>query len=261
MNLAASNIAWRPEEDDDMYSFLSQNKIEGLEIAPTRVLGNDPYFKMKEADDFRKVLCEKYGLKVVSLQSIWYGISANMFNTKSEREFLLDYTKHAIDFAAVLGAENLVFGCPRNRVIQNSTDIEVAKKFFFDIGEYALKMGTKISLEANPTIYHTNFMNYTYQSFEMAKMVSSEGCKVNLDIGTIIFNKETLDIVKDNLRFINHIHISEPYLVPIQKRMLHRRLLEILDNKYKYYISVEMGQQSEIAIVKESILYMKGVFK
>mgnify|MGYP003302549865 CR=1 FL=1 len=63
MNLCISNIAWPLENDTEMYCFLQDNGIKGLEIAPTRIFQNNPYDHLKEAEDWANNLYQKYGLK------------------------------------------------------------------------------------------------------------------------------------------------------------------------------------------------------
>ena len=118
-----------------------------------------------------------------------------------------------------------------------------------------------MSIEPNPVIYNTNFINYTSQAFEIVKKVKSNGFKVNIDLGTIIYNKEDLQIIADNIDLVNHVHISEPNLVLIQKRELHNKLAILLkENKYKRFVSIEMGKRDNLDEIKETIKYIKEVF-
>ena len=172
----------------------------------------------------------------------------------------MEYTKKAIDFAAALECHNLVFGCPKNRSINCSGDYNIAVDFFSAIGEYAHNRNTVIALEANPVIYNTNFITSTAEAFSMVKEVQSEGFLVNLDIGTMIYNEEPLDIIADNIDLINHIHISEPGLAGIQKRKLHRQLAGILAGQYSKFISIEMGKQEDLQRVFDALSYVKEVF-
>jgi sugar phosphate isomerase/epimerase len=87
-----------------------------------------------------------------------------------------------------------------------------------------MEKGTVIGMEANPPIYNTNYINDTLSALELIKEVNSEGFKLNLDIGTMIENKEPVDELVGNVNMINHVHISEPNLKPIEKMTLHREL-------------------------------------
>lgn len=260
MKLAISNIAWDKQYDEEMYRYLSDVGFTGIEIAPTRIFAENPYEHLEEARLFSKELEEKYRLNVCSMQSIWYGKKGNIF-IKEDAEQFIEYTKRAIDFAHEIGCNNLVFGCPKNRQIPDGNSENDVIYFFKTIGEYAIQNNTVISIEPNPSIYGTNFINYTEEAFNFAKKVNCNGVKVNIDLGTIIQNQENISIIKDNINLINHIHISEPNLAIIEKRELHVALKNVLkDLGYCNYISIEMKNSNNIDNVKSTIEYVKGVF-
>lgn len=261
MNLSISNIAWASENDDEMYVYLKEQGFEGLEIAPTRIINQTPYEYLEKAKDFAINLKQNYRLYISSMQSIWYGRDEKIFGSEEERQVLVDYTKKAINFANIIGCKNIVFGCPRNRVSGNKNDINIATLFFSELGEYAKLNNTILSMEPNPTIYNTNFVNYTSEAFEIAKVVNSDGFRVNIDLGTIIYNKENVQIIADNIELVNHIHISEPNLELIQKREIHNHLADILKQcSYQGFVSIEMGKRNNLYEVKETIKYIKDVF-
>lgn len=261
MKMSISNIAWGKENDKEMYKYLSQAGGVGIEIAPTRIFEENPYSHMKEAKEFAKRMKEVYNLEISSMQSIWYGKQGNIFN-QEEADMFMDYTKKAIDFASFMQCKNLVFGCPKNRNMPENKKEDEILYFFKELGKYAKMNGTTIAIEPNPTIYGTNFINYTSQAFEFAKKVNSEGIGVNVDFGTIIENKEELNTIYDNINLVSHIHISEPNLEPIQKREEHREFAENLKRlKYNKYVSIEMKNTSHVDRVKETITYVREIFK
>ena len=255
-----SNLAWGKEHDTEMYKFLSENNFEGIEIAPSRVFGENPYIMINEAKDYKKKLSEKYNLEISSIQSIWYGRKENIFISNFERNILLEYTKKAIDFAAILNCKNIVFGCPKNRNIPSNMNVndcyKIATDFFSEIGEYANNHNTCLSIEANPAIYNTNFLTSTSEAISIIKDIDSKGIKLNLDTGTMIYNKEMIDLVKDNNTLINHIHISEPFLKPISYNQLQNEIINNFRNNdnYSKYISIEISLCENVSLVKECLL-------
>ena len=261
MKVTISNIAWQPENGAEMYAFLKKKKCTGIESAPTRIFPENPYSDLEKVANFRDELNTNYALQVVSMQSICFGRSEAIFSSVEERNSLLDYIKKSIDFASVLGCNNLVFGSPKNRNI-NKNQEEIAVSYFSEIGKYASEKNTVFALEPNPVIYGTNFINTTDQALDFAKACNVEGLKINFDLGTVIYNKESLAVLENNLKWINHIHISEPYLEEIQHRSLHEELASILrKEKYANYISIEMKGGSELEKIKDIIQYTQDVFK
>lgn len=258
MKLAASHIGWQPEDEPRALALLRQYGFAGLEIAPGRALGPNPYDKPAEAAVYTAGVLGQYGLRVCSMQSIWFGLAGSMFG--AERDFLLGYTKQAIAFAGAAGIGNLVFGCPKNRVLPEGKTAEDAVSFFRPLAKEAEKHGACLALEANPPIYGTNFMNTTPDALDVARRVASPGCKVNLDFGTLIENGEDVETLRGALGQINHVHISEPYLAPVQPRAEHRRLAAILKEEgYAGYVSLEMKSQP-LNVVEKTLAYLVEVF-
>lgn len=262
MKLSISNIAWDSENDKKVYELMKKYSYEGLEIAPTKVFFENPYEKLEKADMWRKDLNDKYGFKISSMQSIWYGKKERLFGTDEERKELQNYTEKAIDFAKMIECKNLVFGSPKNRNLEENENSGKAKEFFKSIGEYAFKNNTVIGMEANPTIYNTNYINDTKSALELIKTVDSRGFLLNLDIGTVISNNENIEEILGNVEYINHVHISEPWLKIIEKREIHKKLKSILKNEnYKGFVSIEMAKVEKIEEIEKVMEYVREVFK
>lgn len=261
MRLSISNIAWRPEHDTEMYQYLHDCGFTGLEIAPTRLFPESPYDKLSDAASWASKLESQFNLEVPSMQSIWYGHQEKIFGTAQERKILIAYTKKAVDFAESIGCPNLVFGNPRNRDTDDvAGNYATAIDFFKEIGNYAYEHNTCIAIEANPTIYNTRFMNTTEQAVEMAYKSGSQGVKVNVDLGTIIYNDEDVEYLRQIPEYINHVHISEPGLAIIEQRELHQQLFDILaDINYDRFVSIEMSNRGDLSLVKQIVDYLKSL--
>lgn len=261
MLLSVSNIGWEESQDAKIYDLMKKNDYSGLEIAPTRIFPETPYDRLEEAAEWSRGLKTEQGFCVPSMQSIWFGRSENLFGTSAEREQLLKYTKKAIDFAAAVGCKNLVFGCPRNRSLPDGVNPDAAAEFFKELGDYAYKKGTVIGMEANPPIYSTNYINDTKSAVALIKQVNSKGFLLNLDIGTMIQNEEDVEELAGQVHLINHVHVSEPRLAPIQERKLHEQIAEILKKEnYAKYVSIEMGKVENISIMENAMAYVRKVF-
>ncbi len=269
MKLSISNIAWTCEQDREVYDRMHALGFDGLEIAPTRIFPEAPYEHLQEAAAWAEKLREEEGFAVPSMQSIWYGRSEQLFGSPEERDALLDYTKKAIAFAAAIGCRNLVFGCPRNRNVPGeklrepyrSRIADEAIAFFHAIGEEACRQGTVIGMEANPPVYHTNFVNDTQTAIALIAAVDSAGFLLNLDLGTMLQNGESLSLLRGSVGLIHHVHISEPGLAPLQERSLHGELAEFLRAEgYKGYVSIEMGRQEELSEVFRCMEYAADIF-
>ena len=261
MKLSISNIAWSHEKDTLIYKMMSDWGYNGLEIAPTRIIQESPYDHISEAYSWKNELKSKYGFDISSMQSIWYGRKENLFGTKKERETLLSYSKKAVLYAESLGCGNIVFGCPRNRVLPEGVDAYSSLDFFREIGNFAYEHSTVFAIEANPVIYGTNFINTTGEAMDLIEAVDSKGFMLNLDLGTMIENDESVSIIKDKVHLFNHIHVSEPGLKTIEHRDMHKEIAEVLrDEKYSKYVSIEIGKQDDMNEINGILEYVKKVF-
>lgn len=261
MKLAISNIAWNPEQDAAVYELMKEYGYSGLEIAPTRIFPENPYQNLEKAAEWSKGVFRDYGLVIPSMQSIWYGRNEKLFGDSRERQILVDYTKLAVDFAAAIGCHNLVFGCPRNRNVPEGADAASGVDFFREVGDYAASKGTVIGMEANPPIYNTNYINNTLSALQLIKEVNSKGFLLNLDIGTMIQNEETISELEGQVQYINHVHISEPGLAIPEHRELHKEIAGLLaEQHYQGFVSLEMGKRENIEEIERVLSYMKGIF-
>lgn len=138
----------------------------------------------------------------------------------------------------------------------------VAVPFFKELGDYAAMQGTVLALEANPPIYNTNYINHTEEAVELVKKVNSPGFLLNLDVGTMLENGETIEKVIGNVQMIHHVHISEAGLNVIQRRNLHKDLIVLLKREgYQKFISIEMGKQDDITVLEKTLEYARSLIE
>lgn len=260
MKLSASNIGWKPEQDEAAWELLKQLGYTGLEIAPTRVFPEYPYENLPGAALFAGVMFQKYGFVIPSMQSIWYGQSGNIFEPEQAKQ-LAEYTGEALEFAYACHCPNLVFGCPRNRNIPQGRSAAEAEGFFSELGYLARRRDAVIALEANPPMYNTNFLNTTAEAFALAKKLDNPGIGVNLDVGTMIANGEKPSDFAGFMKYVSHVHISEPGLAPIQQRKLHEDLALLLRAVgYQGFVSVEM-KAADMDTLRGCLEYVREVFQ
>jgi len=252
MNLSASNIAWTGEEDESVYDHLHNLGFSGIEVAPTRMVEPPAYTpgNIARAAAQSVDLRVRRGLRICSVQSLWFGLTEAMFGSEEERTYLLNYTRRALDFAAAISAPHVVFGNPRNRRMQSKSDWQTGVYFFSACAEYAANRNVVIGLEANPASYGTNYLTTTREVFDLVGELNSAYLRANLDLGTILENSELLADIIPYVPLISHVHISEPHLVPVRERPEHRQLNELLRHAgYVGWISLEMRNSGPEALL------------
>lgn len=244
MRLAASNIAWDVEASGVVYERMRRYGFDGLEIAPTKFFAPDPYTEdnILGGRTLSDILRKAFHISIVSMQSIWYGRTENLWQDEASRDVLVAYTERAAAFAAAAGCRNLVFGCPKNRNRPDGADEVVAVDFFRRAADAAASHGVTLALEPNPPIYNTNFLNTTAEAAAFLRRVDHPALKMNLDVGTMLENGEQPEALCEYLDLVHHVHISRPGLLPVQPLALHRRLARVLrDGGYTGWVSLEMA--------------------
>ena len=260
MKISFSNIGWAHKDDQLILPVLANLGFSAIEIAPS-IIVDSPISHPEALISYQKQILQDYNLSISSMQSIWYKRTGNIFSPEDRPE-LLSYTKKLINLASSISCPNLVFGCPKNRIMSASDTPDSVIPFFKELGDYAFSRHTTLSLEPNPTIYGTNFINTTTEAFKYVKKVNSPGFKVNVDLGTIIYNEEPLAPLANNFDLINHIHISEPNLQVVSKRPLHQALKDLLlSQQYSHYLSVELTNPGSRDTIIQIASYVAKVFE
>lgn len=216
MRIAISNIAWNIAEDNEMAGLLSQYSIDAIDIAPSKYFQN---IATATSDDIRCVrsFWEKNGIEITGMQSLLFGTEGlNVFGSEESQEKMLVHLSTICRIGHELGAKKLVFGSPKNRLkggLSSSEAKEIAHNFFSKLGDIAQSHEVSICLEPNPECYGADFMTNSYEAYEVVKSINHDAIKMQLDLGAITINQESIDgVLSLTHNMIGHIHISEPNL-------------------------------------------------
>lgn len=218
MNLAFSNIAWPPEQDDAVAAALRAEGVTGLEIAPT-TLRPDP--TMLSADECRTIRrrWQERGLPIVAAQSLLFGRpDLVLFETAAARAATLDYLKQIVTVCAQLGAESLVFGSPKNRRRGDLPLAEaqsIAVDFFRELAVAATDAGTCLVLEANPPEYGADYVTHAAEALALVRAVDRPGLRLHLDTACMTLAGDDLQSLGDCGPWLRHFHVSEPNLAAV----------------------------------------------
>lgn len=257
MKLAISNIAWAPDERGDVYDAIAKAGVTGLEIAPALFFhaAEDPF--LPSPNVARAALAEiaARGLKLVSMQSLLFGVAgAGLFDGAEARANLARGMERAIALALRFGIPNLVFGSPGQRCVPKrmsmSQALDQAAEVFRGFAVAAQSAGTKISIEANPGAYGTNFLNTLDEVLDFVVRVDHPAVAAILDLGAMHMNGDfatTSARIPDLVPLLNHVHVSEPNLAPAPKDSA--ALSPVLDAlrkaAYEKSVSIEMKRPPE----------------
>jgi sugar phosphate isomerase/epimerase len=252
MRLAISNIAWKPQEQNAVYTTLADQGVRGLEIAPAQAFSNevDPIAPTSATVSGFMREIESLGLELVSMQSLLFGVEdARLFGSVSQRERFEGGLARAVELADRLGIPNLVMGSPSSRVIPalmgRAEAEDVAIGVFRRIGDLCMRAKIKLALEPNAAAYGTNFLNTIGETLTFVQRIAHPAVSVTFDIGSLHMNGE-IDLggawFAKAAPLVSHVHVSEPNLAPAPQDVVQFEALarEILARGYDGWFSIEM---------------------
>lgn len=252
MILAASNIAWAPDERLAAYDIMAAAGLTGLEIAPGLFFNGaeDPFVPDAATAEVALAEIAERGLSLVSMQSLLFGVQgADLLGGAEARAALERGMIRAIDLAARFGIPNLVFGSPGQRRIPEGMDRDdawtEAAEIFRRLGDMAGAAGTAISVESNPAAYGTNFLTTLEEAQAFVAQVDHPAITLILDLGAMHMNG-AFDSVAGRAAALaprlSHVHVSEPQLAPAPDDAtdLAPVIAALAEGGYDRAVSIEM---------------------
>lgn len=190
MRLAVSNIAWLPEEDDQVHRLLVDRGVDAIEIAPTR-LWQDPASVPDERARAAASGFRDQGLEPYSFQSLLFARpDLALFGEEVLRDELVAYLGRVTHLASVMGVKRLVFGSPKSRTVPQGMSSEeafdIAVGFFRSVGNAAADGGTMVCIEPNPPVYGCNFVTTADEGAVLVEAVGSDGFGLHLDAAGLV---------------------------------------------------------------------------
>jgi sugar phosphate isomerase/epimerase len=248
MRLAVSNIAWPSGADEKAAAVLLEQSADGVEVAPTKVWPKPLEATERDARGYR-AWWEGRGLKVAALQALLFGRpDLVVFGDEAVRRDTVEYLKRVIDLASWLGAEALVFGSPKNRlvgVMEREETETIAERFFRELGDHAASRGVAFCVEANPPEYGCDFITTTADAADLVRRVGSEGFGLHVDTGGMTLSgDDPAQSLSPPLPNWRHFHVSEPHLAPVGRGGADHNAIAAAVHAagYDRWVSIEMKE-------------------
>lgn len=265
----ASAIAWLPAEAREVAALLRTEEAAGIEAAPglfDRPLAEVTARQVQEVRAF----WEGEGLPVRAMQALFFGRpELRLFGTDEERAALADFLRIVFRVAGGLGAGPLVFGSPKTRArgaMDPAAAFEVAERFFRQIAKDADAAGCVLCIEANAPGYGCDFVTTHQEAARLVQAVASPGFGLQVDTGVMRMNGESPSTLAAILNAADvrpsHVHVSEPFLAPVDAATpFHRELAGVLpDNGYAGAVSVEMKRPDALSSLRSAVATMRATY-
>lgn len=251
MRLSISNIAWEPEQDEQVAQQLRAAGVSAVEVAPTKAW---PDVRVAGAGDARAEAARwrGLGLEVVAMQALLFGRpELQLFGSAESRRLFVEHLSHVLALGGAMGAGAHVFGSPRNRRrdgLPQADAMAVAVDVFAELAVVAEQHGSALCLEANPAEYGADFLTSAHEAAELVAAVGRPGLRLHLDTACMqLAGDDVAACVRDYAALVQHVHLSEPELGPVgeQPNPRHAEVVGALaEVGYVGAVSVEMRATS-----------------
>lgn len=263
-----SNLAWGAEHHGEALALLARLRVEGIEVAPTKI---SPWKDLtpQRLRDYRSEI-EAAGLKISSLQAIFYGVEgAELFGDSNAFQIMTDHMARVADVGATLGADVVVYGAPKTR-LRGEMPLDQARALaaerFAELGDIVEPFGMTIAIEPVPSAYGGDFMTSAYDVIELVREVRHPFVRLHLDTGCVLLAGDAIeDAIREGIAWLSHFHIAEPQLgnfsVP---RAKHEQAATALRQcGYAKWMAIEMQAQpiATIEALSTAIEYVKNTYE
>lgn len=260
MKLAVSNIAWSRDCDPLAAETLSALGVQAIEVAPTRSF-DSPLAVSSEAATQERQRWGALGLPIVSMQALLYGRpELRVFGDDDGRRALCAYLERIFELAGALGCGPLVFGSPRNRARGDLSLPEAMRRavpLFRTLADAAAERGCVLCIEPNARAYECDFINTLDQASELVDAVDRPAFALHADTGNMELEGDDARALERVIRFVRHVHASEPQLKPLRAdNPVLRDVVDLLrEHRYAGYITLEMREVASppLGAMSESI--------
>ncbi len=246
MKVSISNIAWNRSEEDAVAQIMADYGVCGVEIAPTKIWAAPDKASDDAVQKYRDYWASRK-IQIVAFQSLLFGKpELELFKSRAAREATFNYLSRIISLASRLGAQVLVFGSPKNRLVGEMDAVEaldIALEFFSRIGEVAARHEVCFCIEPNPAAYGCDFICTAAEGRELVERVNHSGFRLHLDTAAMSLNGEPYEqVIEDCFEWLAHFHVSEPQLGAVGRGSTdHARIARRLRALgYDRWVSIEM---------------------
>lgn len=266
MRISISNIAWDVTEDEAVANLLNKYAIDAIDVAPGKYFPDPEAASETEIERVRS-WWKLHGIEITGMQSLLFGTTGlNLFGSDDIQAKMLKHLASVCRIGHGLGASNLVFGSPKNRIrpeINDNVIFDLAVSFFNRLGDISAKHGLSICLEPNPTCYGANFMTNTEETAHIVKTLSHPFIRMQLDTGAMNINNENgFEIISNYAPIIGHVHASEPELLTLgdgdtDHELVAKTLETYLPEKV---VAIEMlpnKRESNLKAIERALVFAK----
>ncbi|MGR5120718.1 sugar phosphate isomerase/epimerase family protein [Vibrio astriarenae] len=210
MKLSVSNFAWPQHQALWCYEQLAKRNIKGIEIAPTKVFGDQWCIEAEHIAELKQTL-SLFDLEVSSLQGLTYGKPDLALHGEGSVAFL-QHMQRIVEIMQSLEAEIAVFGAAKLRQCKPS-DVQEIYALFEQLGyRFAISHKT-LTIEPIPKAYGAQYLSTLSECKHLVNVVNQPGFALTFDTANAFLSGDLMSgNYKNVLHKAKHVHVSEPDL-------------------------------------------------
>lgn len=247
MNIGISHLAFDTPEIYSKLKELGFNYVEGVltKISPWDSLSQTSLNQFKSDLNTNTLDC-------YSLQSIFYNYPVSSL---CDDKILIHFS-NLIEYCKLLDTKIMVLGSPTLRKIEQGYRKKL-DDLFCKLDGLLEDTGIKVVIEPNCGLYKGQ---YFYTSSEIKCFIKANNLhNIRTMIDTHNLLNEGMDPIKEferNIEFIEHVHISENGLEPINRIDFHRMFADALrGNWYEKGVTYEVKKTDDLALEQFVSIY------
>lgn len=219
--LIVSDLSWNLNSEKT-YSMMSNCGVTGVECVFSKI---NSWENLQESEIYSyKNKIESYGLIPYSAQSLFYGINTSLQN-KNE---IINHFERLIFYSKILNLKFLVFGSPNLRKISKNWENNLVQ-IFEAIDDKLNNTNIKVLIEPNARVYGGEFFNTLPEIVTFIKRYKFNNIGTMFDLHNIELELfEPVSFLKEYIDLIEHVHISEQKLAPLQNYQKHKLISKTL---------------------------------
>lgn len=219
--LIVSDLSWN-SNSEETYSIMSNFDIRGVECVFSKINSWENLQDL-EIHSYKNKL-ESYGIVPYSAQSLFYGINTSLQN----KEEIIKHFDRLIRYSKILNLKFLVFGSPNLRKITKNWEQNLVQ-IFETLDEKLNNTNIKILIEPNAKIYGGDFFNTLPEIVNFIKKHKFNNIGTMFDLHNVELELfEPISFLKEYINVIEHVHISEQKLLPLQNYEKHKLISKTL---------------------------------
>jgi sugar phosphate isomerase/epimerase len=237
MDLAISNFAWENKDHSLVFKELKNNGITKIESVLTKI---KDWTLLNDIDilNYKKEL-DEYGVEAYSIQSLFFNLPCENLCHKN---IIIPHIAKLIKYSNILGVEVLVMGSPSLRMICDEWTYKLVNVLKL-IDDMLDSTNIKLVIEPNSTIYNGKYFHTLGEIVLFLDINDFRNIGTMIDThNSLLENSDPIIELNHFYDYIEHIHISEVKLKPLNDILFHEKFSnEIKKIGYDKTITFELG--------------------